>query len=85
MQNETLIQFFPSGLQEDSKHPVQQLFNPSEFMPLDPTQEIIFPPELMVRSTCESKSDESYEIHLIQYFKIALVSYIFYIYICLIC
>ncbi|XP_060736363.1 xanthine dehydrogenase/oxidase [Tachysurus vachellii] len=30
-----------------SKHPVQQLFNPSEFMPLDPTQEIIFPPELM--------------------------------------
>ncbi|XP_072545990.1 xanthine dehydrogenase/oxidase [Salminus brasiliensis] len=27
--------------------PVQPLFNPSEFMPLDPTQEIIFPPELM--------------------------------------
>ncbi|KAB5562555.1 hypothetical protein PHYPO_G00019190 [Pangasianodon hypophthalmus] len=31
----------------DSKHSVQQLFDPSEFMPLDPTQEIIFPPELM--------------------------------------
>ncbi|XP_062863680.1 xanthine dehydrogenase/oxidase isoform X2 [Trichomycterus rosablanca] len=31
---------------EDST-PVQQLFDPSEFMPLDPTQEIIFPPELM--------------------------------------
>ncbi|KAF4083783.1 hypothetical protein AMELA_G00121330 [Ameiurus melas] len=33
--------------QEDSKHSVQQLFDPSEFIPLDPTQEIIFPPELM--------------------------------------
>ncbi|XP_076843941.1 xanthine dehydrogenase/oxidase isoform X2 [Brachyhypopomus gauderio] len=31
----------------DSTNSVQQLFNPSEFMPLDPTQEIIFPPELM--------------------------------------
>ncbi|XP_060788891.1 xanthine dehydrogenase/oxidase [Neoarius graeffei] len=33
--------------QGDSKHSVQQLFDLSEFMPLDPTQEIIFPPELM--------------------------------------
>ncbi|KAI5102079.1 xanthine dehydrogenase/oxidase, partial [Silurus meridionalis] len=31
---------------EDPKHSVQ-LFDPLEFMPLDPTQEIIFPPELM--------------------------------------
>uniref|UniRef100_A0A4W4HGR1 Xanthine dehydrogenase/oxidase n=1 Tax=Electrophorus electricus TaxID=8005 RepID=A0A4W4HGR1_ELEEL len=31
----------------DSTNSVQQLFDPSEFMPLDPTQEIIFPPELM--------------------------------------
>ncbi|XP_066529339.1 xanthine dehydrogenase/oxidase isoform X2 [Hoplias malabaricus] len=31
----------------DSTHSCQQLFNPEEFKPLDPTQEIIFPPELM--------------------------------------
>ncbi|XP_036419585.1 xanthine dehydrogenase/oxidase isoform X2 [Colossoma macropomum] len=31
----------------DSTHSGQQLFDPSEFMPLDPTQEIIFPPELI--------------------------------------
>uniref|UniRef100_A0AAR2K4L4 Xanthine dehydrogenase/oxidase n=1 Tax=Pygocentrus nattereri TaxID=42514 RepID=A0AAR2K4L4_PYGNA len=30
-----------------STHSGQQLFDPSEFMPLDPTQEIIFPPELI--------------------------------------
>ncbi|KAI5610778.1 xanthine dehydrogenase/oxidase, partial [Silurus asotus] len=33
-------------MKEDPKHSVQ-LFDPLEFMPLDPTQEIIFPPELM--------------------------------------
>lgn len=26
------------------------LFNPAEFAPFDPTQEVIFPPELMVNS-----------------------------------
>ncbi|XP_061114412.1 xanthine dehydrogenase/oxidase [Conger conger] len=28
-------------------HSISQLYDPSEFMPLDPTQELIFPPELM--------------------------------------
>ncbi|KAA0711294.1 Xanthine dehydrogenase/oxidase [Triplophysa tibetana] len=31
----------------NSTLPAQKLYDPSEFMPLDPTQEIIFPPELM--------------------------------------
>uniref|UniRef100_A0A6I8NPN3 FAD-binding PCMH-type domain-containing protein n=1 Tax=Ornithorhynchus anatinus TaxID=9258 RepID=A0A6I8NPN3_ORNAN len=29
---------------------IQSLFNPEEFMPLDPTQEPIFPPELLLRN-----------------------------------
>ncbi|KAI4895470.1 hypothetical protein NFI96_023969, partial [Prochilodus magdalenae] len=38
-----------------------RLFDPSEFMPLDPTQEIIFPPELVVRSqTCNITYSSSY-------------------------
>ncbi|KTG39723.1 hypothetical protein cypCar_00011356, partial [Cyprinus carpio] len=32
---------------DSSTLPVQKLYDQSEFMPLDPTQEIIFPPELM--------------------------------------
>uniref|UniRef100_A0A8C1N623 xanthine dehydrogenase n=1 Tax=Cyprinus carpio TaxID=7962 RepID=A0A8C1N623_CYPCA len=32
---------------QDSTLPAQKLYDQSEFMPLDPTQEIIFPPELM--------------------------------------
>uniref|UniRef100_A0A671Q7S7 Xanthine dehydrogenase/oxidase n=1 Tax=Sinocyclocheilus anshuiensis TaxID=1608454 RepID=A0A671Q7S7_9TELE len=32
----------------DIQTPSQKLYDQSEFMPLDPTQEIIFPPELMV-------------------------------------
>uniref|UniRef100_A0A8C2DMB7 xanthine dehydrogenase n=1 Tax=Cyprinus carpio TaxID=7962 RepID=A0A8C2DMB7_CYPCA len=35
---------------DSSTLPVQKLYDQSEFMPLDPTQEIIFPPELMVLS-----------------------------------
>uniref|UniRef100_A0A8C2H9X4 xanthine dehydrogenase n=1 Tax=Cyprinus carpio TaxID=7962 RepID=A0A8C2H9X4_CYPCA len=34
---------------DSSTLPVQKLYDQSEFMPLDPTQEIIFPPELMVK------------------------------------
>uniref|UniRef100_A0A8C2DYI8 Xanthine dehydrogenase n=1 Tax=Cyprinus carpio TaxID=7962 RepID=A0A8C2DYI8_CYPCA len=34
---------------DNSMLPAQKLYDQSEFMPLDPTQEIIFPPELMVR------------------------------------
>uniref|UniRef100_A0A8C1NAR3 Xanthine dehydrogenase/oxidase n=1 Tax=Cyprinus carpio TaxID=7962 RepID=A0A8C1NAR3_CYPCA len=34
---------------QDSTLPAQKLYDQSEFMPLDPTQEIIFPPELMVK------------------------------------
>uniref|UniRef100_A0A673LCF9 Xanthine dehydrogenase/oxidase n=1 Tax=Sinocyclocheilus rhinocerous TaxID=307959 RepID=A0A673LCF9_9TELE len=33
----------------DIQTPSQKLYDQSEFMPLDPTQEIIFPPELMVK------------------------------------
>ncbi|XP_049319724.1 xanthine dehydrogenase/oxidase isoform X5 [Astyanax mexicanus] len=36
--------------QEDSADSVQPLFDPEEFLPLDPTQDIIFPPELMTLS-----------------------------------
>uniref|UniRef100_A0A673NEB9 Xanthine dehydrogenase/oxidase n=1 Tax=Sinocyclocheilus rhinocerous TaxID=307959 RepID=A0A673NEB9_9TELE len=35
---------------DNSTLPAQKLYDQSEFMPLDPTQEIIFPPELMVLS-----------------------------------
>ncbi|RXN18332.1 xanthine dehydrogenase oxidase [Labeo rohita] len=35
---------------DNSTLPVQKLYDQSEFMPLDPTQEIIFPPELMTLS-----------------------------------
>uniref|UniRef100_A0A8B9KDR4 Xanthine dehydrogenase/oxidase n=1 Tax=Astyanax mexicanus TaxID=7994 RepID=A0A8B9KDR4_ASTMX len=35
---------------EDSADSVQPLFDPEEFLPLDPTQDIIFPPELMTLS-----------------------------------
>uniref|UniRef100_A0A8C1ZU89 Xanthine dehydrogenase/oxidase n=1 Tax=Cyprinus carpio TaxID=7962 RepID=A0A8C1ZU89_CYPCA len=35
---------------DSSTLPAQKLYDQSEFMPLDPTQEIIFPPELMVLS-----------------------------------
>uniref|UniRef100_A0A8C2HA93 xanthine dehydrogenase n=1 Tax=Cyprinus carpio TaxID=7962 RepID=A0A8C2HA93_CYPCA len=41
--------FTKSGCQDSSTLPVQKLYDQSEFMPLDPTQEIIFPPELMVK------------------------------------
>uniref|UniRef100_A0A8C2DWI3 xanthine dehydrogenase n=1 Tax=Cyprinus carpio TaxID=7962 RepID=A0A8C2DWI3_CYPCA len=34
---------------DNSMLPAQKLYDQSEFMPLDPTQEIIFPPELMVQ------------------------------------
>lgn len=36
--------------EEDSADSVQPLFDPAEFLPLDPTQDIIFPPELMTLS-----------------------------------
>ncbi|ROL53594.1 Xanthine dehydrogenase/oxidase [Anabarilius grahami] len=39
--------FFVNGYKDNSMLPAQKLYDQSEFMPLDPTQEIIFPPELM--------------------------------------
>ncbi|TRY88303.1 hypothetical protein DNTS_016695 [Danionella cerebrum] len=36
--------------QENSMHPTEKLYDQSEFMPLDPTQETIFPPELVTLS-----------------------------------
>lgn len=35
------------------------LFNPEEFMPLDPTQEPIFPPELLVGDALEEGPAEA--------------------------
>uniref|UniRef100_A0A8B9KDV7 Xanthine dehydrogenase n=1 Tax=Astyanax mexicanus TaxID=7994 RepID=A0A8B9KDV7_ASTMX len=42
-----IMEGFRTFTKEDSADSVQPLFDPEEFLPLDPTQDIIFPPELM--------------------------------------
>lgn len=38
---------------------VTSLFDASEFAPYDPTQEVIFPPELMVNNACGEKRERA--------------------------
>uniref|UniRef100_A0A8B9RDA7 Xanthine dehydrogenase/oxidase n=1 Tax=Astyanax mexicanus TaxID=7994 RepID=A0A8B9RDA7_ASTMX len=45
-----IMEGFRTFTKEDSADSVQPLFDPEEFLPLDPTQDIIFPPELMTLS-----------------------------------
>uniref|UniRef100_A0A8C1N6W6 Xanthine dehydrogenase n=1 Tax=Cyprinus carpio TaxID=7962 RepID=A0A8C1N6W6_CYPCA len=42
-----ILEGYRSFTKDSSTLPAQKLYDQSEFMPLDPTQEIIFPPELM--------------------------------------
>uniref|UniRef100_A0A671QHA9 Xanthine dehydrogenase/oxidase n=1 Tax=Sinocyclocheilus anshuiensis TaxID=1608454 RepID=A0A671QHA9_9TELE len=43
-----ILEGYRTFTKDNSTLPAQKLYDQSEFMPLDPTQEIIFPPELMV-------------------------------------
>uniref|UniRef100_A0A8C2A4F2 Xanthine dehydrogenase/oxidase n=1 Tax=Cyprinus carpio TaxID=7962 RepID=A0A8C2A4F2_CYPCA len=42
-----ILEGYRTFTKDNSMLPAQKLYDQSEFMPLDPTQEIIFPPELM--------------------------------------
>uniref|UniRef100_A0A673N7L9 Xanthine dehydrogenase/oxidase n=1 Tax=Sinocyclocheilus rhinocerous TaxID=307959 RepID=A0A673N7L9_9TELE len=44
-----ILEGYRTFAKDNSTLPAQKLYDQSEFMPLDPTQEIIFPPELMVK------------------------------------